>query len=78
MKLKLWEAILLLLLFWFAFYCGFARADVIEDAQQTVIVINESIKETYNTWQHFLANVIPYEDISVDVTHEEVGITWTF
>ena len=70
MKLKWWQAVILLLAFYLAFYGGLGRADVIDDVQEVIIVL-DNIQESL--WEF-----MPVDDFRVYITTKEIGVKWTF
>ena len=79
MKLKWWQAVILLLAFYLAFYGGLGRADVIDDVQEVIIVLDTLAKDLHdNNIQESLWEFMPVDDFRVYITTKEIGVKWTF
>jgi len=79
MKLTWWQAVIIILAFWLAFLNGFARADVIDDVQEVVIVLDTLATDLHdNTIQEDFWQFMPVDDFKVYVKTWEVGVKWSF
>ena len=79
MKIKVWQAVVLLLMFWLAFLGGMARAGIIEDTQSVIVELDRLATDIHdNSMQEDFWQFMPLDNFRTYLTTKEVGVKWTF
>ena len=77
-RFRAWMWIIFIILMTLGWLGGMARADVVKDAQDIVVDLNNVTIKAFDKWEDFQQNVIPLDNVRLVIKPKFIRIKVTF